>query len=57
MKRKRRRIKSRTLTGKRIPIELNRMAVKLQKEANIVGKRLSLQDAFRQIAREFKGGR
>jgi len=33
------------------------MAVKLQKEANIVGKRLSLQDAFRQIAREFKRGR
>jgi len=50
----RKRTKSKTLTGKRIPEELNLEVINLQRQARAVGKRLSQQDAMRRIVNEFR---
>jgi len=51
----RRRTKSRTLTGQRIPIEMKLIALDIQKVWTRRGKRISLQDAYRKVARRFGG--
>lgn len=43
--------KSRTLTGKRIPIDIYNAAKRLQKMAAKTGKKISLQESYRKIAR------
>ena len=46
--------KSKTLTGRRIPIELDLLATDLQRDARRLGKKLSKQDIMRQIARAYR---
>lgn len=46
-----------TLTGVRIPVELKISAIKFQANMLKKGKKISLQDSYRHIARMWERGR
>jgi hypothetical protein len=47
-------IRKLSVTGKRIPLELDLEVKRLQRQANAVGKKLSYQDALRRFLRDWK---
>ena len=54
MVRKRRKTRSRTLTGQRIPFKLKAVALKRQKRYLKLGIKKSLQQVYREIAKELQ---
>jgi len=53
-RRKRRRTKSNTIPGVRIPVDILILAKREQIRATRLGKKISLQDAFRKLARRLQ---